>query len=327
MKEKLKIKFVDFWVNYNKLEENYFCELLSNKYELEFSDDPEIIFYSNFGSEHLKYKCIRIFFSTENIRPDYRVCDFSIGFDYKDQPRHFRLPLWVFYYIGHVRKNELLKLDNLANANMILENWKRKTKFCCFIVSNPTSEKRNNFFHTLNKVKRVDSAGNYLNNIGYTLEGGTYNKLEFIRDYRFVISFENSAFPGYTTEKILEPLLVGSIPIYWGDPLIQNEFNPKRFINYSSFRNEEDLINRILEIDNNPDLAMELLKEKSFSEGLESLENLQNRFSDFLMEIVGALDKITPVARHTLKSGLYNMEKYIAHGISRLKNRVRQIVK
>ena len=43
------------------------------------------------------------------------------------------------------------------------------------------------------------------------------NKMDFIKDYKFVISFENSSNPGYTTEKLIEPMLVNSIPIYWGN--------------------------------------------------------------------------------------------------------------
>ena len=37
------------------------------------------------------------------------------------------------------------------------------------------------------------------------------------------IAFENSSFPGYTTEKIFEPMLEGSIPIYWGNPRVDED--------------------------------------------------------------------------------------------------------
>ena len=30
---------------------------------------------------------------------------------------------------------------------------------------------------------------------------------------------------GYTTEKVVEPMLVNSIPIYWGNKLIGKDFN------------------------------------------------------------------------------------------------------
>ena len=71
------------------------------------------------------------------------------------------------------------------------------------------------FFVKLSKYKQVDSGGRTLNNIGGPVE----DKMEFIKDYRFVISFENAEYPGYTTEKIIQPMFVDSIPIYWGNPL------------------------------------------------------------------------------------------------------------
>ena len=87
------------------------------------------------------------------------------------------------------------------------------------LVSNPNSKERINFFNALSKVKKVDSGGRYLNNIGYVVE----DKMALIKDYKFVFAFENSSFPGYTTEKILEPLIANCIPSI-GEP-----FNWKRF--------------------------------------------------------------------------------------------------
>jgi glyoxylate carboligase len=54
-----------------------------------------------------------------------------------------------------------------------------------------------------------------MNNIGYIVD----NKRQFQSEYKFSIAFENNAhrpqYPGYTTEKIMEPMTVNSIPIYW----------------------------------------------------------------------------------------------------------------
>jgi len=48
--------------------------------------------------------------------------------------------------------------------------------------------------------------------------------------FKFVISFENRRLNGYLTEKIINALLGGAIPIYFGAPDIGNFLNPKRFI-------------------------------------------------------------------------------------------------
>ena len=46
--------------------------------------------------------------------------------------------------------------------------------------------------------------------------GRAENKQETLREYNFVIAFENSDYPGYITEKIIEAFKAGAVPLYWG---------------------------------------------------------------------------------------------------------------
>src|SRR5438309_10477229 len=87
--------------------------------------------------------------------------------------------------------------------------------------------------------------------MGYRVPGGPWGKIEFLKRYKFNIAFENASLPGYTTEKIVEPMAARCLPIYWGNPLIHREFNPKSFLNYVDFRDEAALIERIIELDQN----------------------------------------------------------------------------
>jgi hypothetical protein len=48
--------------------------------------------------------------------------------------------------------------------------------------------------------------------------------------YLFSVVIENSREPGYFTEKIVDSLLCGSIPIYWGAPDIAAYFDPRGVI-------------------------------------------------------------------------------------------------
>ena len=62
------------------------------------SNNPDYLFYSGFGYEHLKYNCIRIFFTGECITPDFNECDYAIGFDRLDfGDRYLRFPLFYLY--------------------------------------------------------------------------------------------------------------------------------------------------------------------------------------------------------------------------------------
>ena len=138
----------------------------------------------------------------------------------------------------------------------------------------------------------MDSGGGYLNNIGFSIR----DKINFIADYKFVLSFENESFRGYVTEKLIHSLQVNSIPIYWGDPSINEEFNSKRFLNLADFESEEDLINKILNILSDEQEAIKILTEPVFkNEELPKALNFKN-FELFLLNAVRESLKIKPVA-------------------------------
>jgi hypothetical protein len=137
--------------------------------------------------------------------------------------------------------------------------------FCSFVVSNAKeSEERINFFHELSKYKQVASGGKYANNVG----GPVANKRDFISKYLFNIAFENSSFPGYTTEKIAEPWVEGCIPIYWGDPEIARDINPGCFINMHDFDCFDTAIAYIKEVDASPELQIKYLSAPFFKNNI-----------------------------------------------------------
>jgi hypothetical protein len=51
------------------------------------------------------------------------------------------------------------------------------------------------------------------------------NKLDGLKDYMFSIVVENSIYPKYYTEKITDCFATGTVPIYYGDKSIGEDFN------------------------------------------------------------------------------------------------------
>lgn len=47
------------------------------------------------------------------------------------------------------------------------------------------------------------------------------NLLQFVAQYQFTLAIENAVCDDYITEKLWRPLMVGSIPIYFGSPTIR----------------------------------------------------------------------------------------------------------
>lgn len=291
--KKIKIKFVDFWPGFIN-NDNYFYNLLSEEFIIELSDKPELIFYSSYGKEYLNYKCIRIFYCAENERPDFTACDYALTFDFNKRKNHFRLPLFVLYINP---PTFLIELQREKERDEALRIWKRKTKFCCMVVSNPNPKKRINFFKEVSVWKKIDSGGKCFNNVGGIVE----DKLEFIKDYKFVLSFENSSYPGYTTEKIMEPLMVNSIPIYWGNKRINEDINKEVFINVDDFRSYKDVFNKMIQIDNNDELALEYIMHSKLA--IQNNSNYLNKVEvlNFLKGAINDYPPKKPVASTPMK--------------------------
>lgn len=265
----IKIKFVDFYKGFNQ-KENWFYRFLSKYFIIEISDQPDFIIYSSFGHEYLRYNCTKIFYTGENERPNYCLCDWAISFDFEKRSNHLRLPLYVIW--------EGVDYRNLLYPSYqeIIKNHP-KSKFCCFLVSNPSAFKRIEFFKKLNNYKKVDSGGKVMNNLGYQV----INKLDFLSSYKFVIAFENSSFPGYVTEKIFEPFFTNTIPIYWGSDTVSKEFNPRRFLNRADFSSDEELIEKIILLDSNDSEYQEMIQQPVFIDNTPNEYFDENRLANF----------------------------------------------
>ena len=273
MREKIKINFSDFWGGFDKTN-NYFYNLLNEEFDIVITDNPDYLFFSIFGNKHLNYKCKKIFYTGENIAPPLNYCDYSFSFDYLNDERNYRLPHYLLYD-GYYE----LQRPKIINESLV------KRKFCNFVVSNNACQERNSFYTELSKYKKVDSGGRFANNIG----GPVDNKVNFQSDYKFSIAFENNAYrpqhPGYTTEKIMEPMTVNSIPIYWGNPEIDKEFNTKSFINVYDYDSIDDVIDYIIELDKDDNKYLELLNQPWFNEYNIPEANKIENIKSFLYKI------------------------------------------
>ena len=276
-KKKLRVFFTDFWPNF-VLEDNYFYHLLSKKYSLEIdSKHPEILFHSvdYFDKEgHKKYDngfTKKIFFTGENIEPNFNETNFSFSFSENLGSQNYRLPLWVLFINWFDVKNNIQQRDPayLIPLKELIKNRSRKViakpLFCSFIASKPQGE-RINFVPKLDHEKRVHSLGRLYSNSFIKIGGrGDHKmKLNYMKMFKFNVAFENEISPGYVTEKILHSFSANSIPIYWGDKKVQDDFNKDSFLYYGNYKNSELLIQEILNIYNNKSLLLDYLNEPIF---------------------------------------------------------------
>ena len=276
-----------------KPENNFIINILRKRYRVEVSDRPDFLVYSVNSSDYLDYDCPRIFYTAENLVPDFNICDYAIGFSYLDfGDRYFRYPLYLVDGFEAYEKDDYASDLQLALQKHVKaeEYFIKKSDFCSFVYSNSEAARcREDFFNELSKYKQVNSGGRYKNNVGAPVN----SKLEFQIKHKFVIAFENTSTPGYTTEKIVHAFAAGAIPIYWGDPDIGKIFNTKAFINchdygVTAYGNNEEafkrIINEIMRLDNDDEAYLEMLSQPMVVEGY-SVEEEQKKFEAFLFHI------------------------------------------
>ncbi len=169
------------------------------------------------------------------------------------------IPLFIAYLYTN---NFVNKLENIK----IRENIPNKG--VCAIISNKNGYIRNKFLEKLEKKINIDYLGDYKNNCPKLL--APYNSQEFIdfvSDYKFIVTMENSREDTYITEKIINGFNSQIIPIYWGSNKIYNYFNPERFlalINQNDDLDMDNIINKIIDINNNDNKWLDIVNKDIF---------------------------------------------------------------
>lgn len=250
--KEIKIKLLGFGQN---PENFFFVKLLRKKYNIVLSETPDYVFYTPFDSEHHQYDCVRIFFTGENVIPNFNICDYAISFQHLFfEDRHLRCPLWRLY--------EDALTEGLKKGFDWTDKQLLNRDFCACVISNSaqTDGKRAEFFNILSKYKQIASGGRWQNNVG----GPVPDKCTFQQKYKFTLAFENTYSSGYTTEKLLEGFASHTVPIYYGDPRVTDDFNPKSFINAADFNNLEDLSDYVQKVDSDDSLYLSYMREPIF---------------------------------------------------------------
>jgi len=122
-------------------------------------------------------------------------------------------------------------------------------------------------------------------NIKKIYKGVVENKFETLKQYKFAFCFENSIFPGYITEKILDAFYAGTVPIYLGAPDVL-QFVPKGcFVDFRDFADLEQLNKFLLSVDE----AKYNIYLKNIKEFLQSAEYKrfdEKNFADQILNII-----------------------------------------
>lgn len=220
----------------------FFIELLSKVFDEPCSigniDESDILLESMFGTSILHTKAWKktIYFLGERRQPIcYDNYDIVLCCE-RNNKNIVNCPLFIPFLYCRNSIEEIQKIVTEVPRNDIVA-----------IITNPTATIRNSLIERIEAENiPIIFAGSYRNNIGVKLPGVYCDEgyINFIKQFKFIISMENTNEGTYITEKICSGFLANIIPIYWGTKQVFNYFNSERFI-YMDDKNPDDAIQKI----------------------------------------------------------------------------------
>lgn len=251
--------------------------LLEHAFEfVETETNPDYLICYNLDPFALHYSGVRIWLTGENLIPDFNTSDYAIGFnDIQFGDRYLRWPLY--------RWNQTIpECENLRKKSIETKAAIRRTRFCACVISNVSNRQGPlvEICDALDGYHSLTYGGKWRNNIG----GRVKDKFALLHEHKFTLAFENTSYPGYATEKIVDAFLAGTIPIYWGDPTITQHFNSKAFIQCLDEESISDVVQRVKKINESMECYEAMLRESIFTAA--AVDDLRaERLTDFFENI------------------------------------------
>ncbi len=285
MKPSIRIAFVDFYPGFD-VEGHHLPRLLRRHFNVIIDNKaPDVCVYSCFGTNNLRYKdCLRIFYSGENVVPDFNSCDFAISTVRCDMGRrHLYLPQYAV---------TALTLKHIAPLPPVSPEMAQRD-FCSFIYSSVNGSGgalRQQFCRKLSEYKHVACPGRVLHNMEAPELSARYDenwhlsKIQFLGRYKFNIAFENSNASGYISEKLIDAFLGNTIPIYWGSDGNIAPFTRDAMIVANDYENPDELVERVREVDEDSELYLRMLAANPLRHGLQV--DPEKELEDFLIHSV-----------------------------------------
>lgn len=276
----IKLNYAGIAEDYNKKQNLIYDILTLNGYDVQIVEDPDYLICDFCGGNRYEY-CgtpqVRIMYSGENYIPDFNLVDYAISpYPVAFGDRSFHLPACVWprnHWMAMAQK------DRNYDASILEE----KPYFANFISSHESEFNiRGDFFKKLCEYKRVESPGTYLNNMpkGETVDWLDGTKEALQKKCKFTLCFESTNHYGFNTEKIMDAFYCDTIPVYYGSPTVTEIFNKDAFINVADYDSVEDAIAKIIELDNDDELYLAMLRQPILVDPTypERLETELNRF-------------------------------------------------
>ncbi len=304
-----------------------YTEWLSTHFPIEWVPEEDYLqadylIGGDFGYKHELFAGVKIFQTGENHKANLNDYDYALTHELIEDDRRHRLPYWQ--YSALFVPSYKGRVDHQPTPISTYELVEEQRDFSAFFCRNPGCRKRNQLVRHLNALRKVNCAGPLMNNVGFLLPRGMHLKLDYCSKHLFTVAYENEATAGYQTEKILDGLASRSIPIYWGNPRVNDEFNPDAFIHARNFPSEKAFIRHILELADNPERMAAIINAPRYRDP-QVLEKAERALLDFFSRIFERGPGATRRTRYQRTQAV--LSRFYGHGLFRTIRRVSRHVR
>jgi hypothetical protein len=172
--------------------------------------------------------------------------------------------------------------DELVNRGNLPEAPGQHQHLCCSFVSGWADRSgRTGYLNKLAQGLDIHQYGR-CGNRTIANDQGRQSKLATCAQYKFTLAFENAIAPDYVTEKLYDPLVAGSVPVYLGAPNVA-QFAPRdgSYINAADFPGPQELTAYLLELDADEQAYARYMdwREQPYSDEFSALCRRNNKHS------------------------------------------------
>ena len=210
-----------------------------------------------------------------------------IGFDRDERGSKFRVPLWMvfndFYKKHESKAYQFVKSNTFLNTRPLLS----RQKYLTMIYSHGENFRNDYYIICVKSGIPVVCPGKFRHNEDslIRLENSGVEKYAakhlYISNFLFNLCSENSNTDGYCTEKLLQCIFAGCIPIYWGDFVNEEIFNQNRIIraNTADLETVQESIYSIQKLLQDEEYLRKFFEQKMFTDNAtDIIDAFTNKF-------------------------------------------------
>lgn len=256
----LKISFTNFWPGFDP-QSNFFLYVISRSttrsIEVVETTEADLVITSCFPNKKIpkipksRNAKTNWFYTGENLRPNFEKYNANFSFDFSDRSNAFRLPLW-WMYLDWTLDPDSPHLDESRINPYVLHLPRDVRRVPQNTVSAFIGKMTNLRRSTIELMPQIYE----FNGFGSAFNNPSPPKIRFIGKFGYNLCFENSYFPGYHTEKLLQAWVMESIPLYFGAKTVSLDFQTQCFLNLAEYSNIEDFWQSVSELSDHQKISI-----------------------------------------------------------------------